>query len=173
MQIFSVGPANSLSLCRSTSLFYRMKDRIEKAQNSGEAGKVPALERRKEAAKAGIGLAAERMCERVAKRAGKAGMGEAAALASKEAIVDRMTSLSERARPWFAIEKATAGGAVVVALAGLVFGSVDALEGAGLIAALAAVMAWQSFAEFVYGAADKLLPKKLTSEQSSLSARSS
>lgn len=174
-QIILLGPVNSLRLYRSTSVFYRMKDGIEKARAGNETEKVAGLEARKQAAKKSIERAAGKMCCSLAKRVRKGGDKKAAAeiLASKKALVGGLTAMSESSQPNLIVEKIVATATLVAGAAGLMSGSYDFIKGALIGSVLTAIIGWQTFAEFIYNAADELLRKELTSGQSSPSARSS
>lgn len=162
-QISVIGPMNAVRLCRSSCVFYRMKEKAEQALGKGLHDE--ALEYRQKSAIAFVSMRAsvDRICTRVAgqlKKGGEEGAGERLLEARKE-MAEKLANLNESCRPGFGIEKLVEGLALALAASGLALGEKNFLKAAVVVAAVALMVLWKEFAAFVEQVArlvhDKLL----------------
>ena len=125
-----MGPVNTFKLCKNACIFYRMKEKHEKALEKGELEKADLYLLRKTAASVGIRRAAEKI-------AAKTGVCDA------ENIEARVKDLEEYYRPDCRIEKGVAWAGAMGLVAGFASSTVGIIGVSAAALVVSAFIYWQ------------------------------
>ena len=134
-QISAMGPVNTLKLCRNTCVFYRMKEKAEKALEKNDVTKADRYLLRKIVAAEGIRRASEKIAAKTC-------------VCRAEEIESKVTGLGEYCHPSFGFEAAAGTASLIIGAIGILAGAEIALK-LGVMGLIVTSMIYvQSLADF-------------------------